>query len=102
VERNSFRFFRESEIIPFQSVDDYLESCEGRGESPEKPDSGQFVVRIDSQLHRVMSHAAEERGPCLNSLIEDRLKESFSLAASGGIAPDRAPHEILALTAAPV
>jgi hypothetical protein len=49
-----------------------------------------------------MSHAAEERGPSLNSLIEDRLKESFSLAASGGIAPERAPHEILALTAAPV
>ena len=50
------------------SVDDYLEFCAERGESPEKPYSGQFVLRIDPRLHRVMSHAAEERGASLNSL----------------------------------
>ena len=72
------------------SVDDYLEFCAERGESPEKPYSGQFVLRIDPQLHRVMSHAAEERGASLNSLIEDRLKESFGLASSRGITLERA------------
>ena len=28
------------------SVDDYLEFCASRGESPDKPFSGQFVLRI--------------------------------------------------------
>jgi predicted HicB family RNase H-like nuclease len=60
------------------SVDDYLEFCAERGESPEKPFSGQFVLRIDPQLHRAMSHAAEERGVSLNSLIEENLKTTFA------------------------
>ena len=34
------------------SVDVYLELCAERGESPEKPYSGQFVLRIDPRLHR--------------------------------------------------
>ncbi len=59
------------------SVDDYLEFCAGRGENPEKPFSGQFVLRIDPQLHRVMSHAAEERGVSLNSLVEEKLRGAF-------------------------
>jgi predicted HicB family RNase H-like nuclease len=72
------------------SVDDYLEFCAERGESPEKPYSGQFVLRIDPQLHRVMSHAAEERGASLNSLIEERLKEAFGLAGSRDYAAKKA------------
>jgi predicted HicB family RNase H-like nuclease len=92
-----------SEVIQafHDSVDDYLEFCAERGESPEKPYSGQFVLRIDPQLHRVMSHAAEERGASLNSLIEDRLKESFGLAGSSGIALERAPQETMAAKRSP-
>jgi predicted HicB family RNase H-like nuclease len=75
------------------SVDDYLEFCAERGESPEKPYSGQFVLRIDPHLHRVMSHAAEERGASLNSLIEERLKESFGLARSKDSGPGGALRE---------
>ena len=41
------------------SVDDYLEFCAERGESPEKPYSGQFVLRIEPRLHGAMAHAAE-------------------------------------------
>lgn len=33
------------------SVDDYLEWCEERNETPEKPFSGRFNLRIDPQLH---------------------------------------------------
>ena len=32
------------------SVDDYLEFCATRGEDPEKPFSGKFVVRIPPEL----------------------------------------------------
>jgi predicted HicB family RNase H-like nuclease len=60
------------------SVDVYLELCAERGESPERPYSGQFVLRIDPHLHRAISHAAEERGLSLNSLIEENLKTTFA------------------------
>jgi predicted HicB family RNase H-like nuclease len=59
------------------SVDDYLEFCARRGKDPEKPYSGQFILRIDPKLHRAMSHAAEERGVSLNSLIQEKLAEAF-------------------------
>jgi predicted HicB family RNase H-like nuclease len=59
------------------SVDVYLELCAERGEDPEKPYSGQFILRIDPKLHRVMSQAAEERGVSLNSLVEERLRREF-------------------------
>jgi predicted HicB family RNase H-like nuclease len=78
------------------SVDVYLEFCAKRGESPEKPYSGQFVLRIDPKLHRALSHAAEERGKSLNSLIEEQLAAAFTPggerhpAAPGAAAAGRA------------
>ena len=63
------------------SVDDYLEFCAEQGESPDKAFSGQFVLRIDPQLHRLMSHAAEERGVSLNSLVEEGLRAVFMAPA---------------------
>jgi predicted HicB family RNase H-like nuclease len=59
------------------SVDDYLEFCAQRGTNPEKPFSGQFVLRIDPKLHRAISHAAEERGVSLNALVEESLRAIF-------------------------
>jgi predicted HicB family RNase H-like nuclease len=69
-----------------ESVDVYLELCAERGESPEKPFSGQFILRINSQLHRALSNAAEELGKSLNSLIESHLEEIFLPA--GGVNAD--------------
>ncbi len=34
------------------SVDDYLTFCAERGEEPEKPYSGKFVVRVEPELHK--------------------------------------------------
>jgi predicted HicB family RNase H-like nuclease len=80
------------------SVDDYLEFCAQRGENPEKPYSGQFVLRIDPQLHRALVHAAEARGSSLNALIEETLGGAFlqgqaqpSGAASGPLSRRRPP-----------
>jgi predicted HicB family RNase H-like nuclease len=55
------------------SVDDYLEFCAARGEGPEKPYSGQFVLRIDPRLHRELANAAEEVATSLNAFIESVL-----------------------------
>jgi predicted HicB family RNase H-like nuclease len=59
------------------SVDDYLEFCANRGRAPDKPYSGQFVLRIDPELHRALSHAAEEKGRSLTSLVEETLAAAF-------------------------
>jgi predicted HicB family RNase H-like nuclease len=63
------------------SVDDYLEFCESRGESPEKPYSGHFVLRVPAQLHRALAKEAEERQLSLNALVEETLEEKFLRAA---------------------
>ncbi len=49
------------------SVDDYLEFCETRNESPEKPSSGRFVLRVDPSLHKAIQQSAAAEGKSLNA-----------------------------------
>jgi predicted HicB family RNase H-like nuclease len=63
------------------SVDYYLEFCAQRGKSPEKPYSGQFVLRLKTQLHRKLADLAEIQKTSLNSLIEDALESLVSTSA---------------------
>ncbi|MGC8539277.1 MAG: type II toxin-antitoxin system HicB family antitoxin [Phycisphaerae bacterium] len=65
------------------SVDDYLAFCQKRGESPDKPYSGQFVVRLDPALHRQASIAAETMGSSLNSVVTESLVKSLSGRLAG-------------------
>ena len=65
-----------------ESIDAYLEFCASRGEAPEKPYSGQFVLRIDPTLHRAIAHAAEAKGTSLNTLIESNLRKAFGPVAT--------------------
>jgi len=58
------------------SVDDYLEFCHARGESPDKPYSGQFIVRLQPSLHRRLSMLAEEKGKSLNAVTEELLDKA--------------------------
>ena len=58
------------------SVEDYLEFCRDRGDEPEKPLSGKFVVRLDPSLHRAIAAAAERNGKSLNGWIKERLEEA--------------------------
>lgn len=64
------------------SVDDYLEFCESRGESPEKPYSGRFLLRMEPSFHRYLSYLAENRRESINTLVEHALKAHY------GAAPD--------------
>ncbi len=59
------------------SVDDYLDFCESRGEEPDKPYSGKFVLRVDPALHRKLSALSAEEGTSLNNWISSKL-ESLS------------------------
>jgi len=56
------------------SVDAYLALCAARGEAPEKPYSGKFVVRVKPEFHRTLAAEAETRGTSLNALVETALK----------------------------
>ena len=55
------------------SVEDYLEFCAERGEKPEKPFSGKFLVRIDPDLHQRVFLAAKKMGKSLNQFVADEL-----------------------------
>ena len=57
-----------------ESVDDYLEFCAQRGESPEKPFSGKFVVRLPADLHRKAYIEAKLADKSLNSWVTEVLQ----------------------------
>ncbi|HWL07200.1 MAG TPA: type II toxin-antitoxin system HicB family antitoxin [Planctomicrobium sp.] len=60
-----------------ESVDDYLTFCHERGESPEKPYSGQFITRISPDLHRQVTTAAAITGKSLNAWVADTLESAL-------------------------
>ncbi|QSJ17409.1 type II toxin-antitoxin system HicB family antitoxin [Nostoc sp. UHCC 0702] len=57
----------------YDSVDDYLDFCKERGEEPDKPFSGKFMVRINPELHKKIVIKAKKEGQSLNSIVEKSL-----------------------------
>jgi len=57
-----------------ESIDDYLDFCAQRGESPEKPFSGKFVVRLPAELHRKAYIQAKLSDKSLNGWVTDVLQ----------------------------
>ncbi len=55
------------------SVDDYLDFCRQRGEDPDRPCSGKFVVRVSPDLHRRLSMQASAERKSLNTVVEQCL-----------------------------
>ncbi len=55
------------------SVEDYLEFCSERNETPNQPFSGDLVVRISPELHRRLYKKAKHSGKSLDSIIEESL-----------------------------
>lgn len=58
------------------SVDDYLAFCAERGEAPDKPCSGKFMLRISPELHRKASALAEASGKSLNAWVAECVERS--------------------------
>jgi predicted HicB family RNase H-like nuclease len=56
------------------SIDDYLAFCEERGAAPEKPYSGNFLVRVDPGLHRKAAIRAAAEGVSLNAWIARQIE----------------------------
>ena len=56
------------------SIDDYLEFCAERGETPEKPYSGKFMVRIKPELHKAVAMHAKIENKSVNAWVHDALE----------------------------
>ena len=59
-----------------ESVDDYLDFCAERGESPEKPYSGKFMVRLEPELHKMLAIRARKERKSLNAWVHDTLAQA--------------------------
>ncbi len=58
------------------SVEDYLEFCSERGEKPEKPFSGKFIIRIKPELHQKIALKAKIEDKSMNNWIEELLEKA--------------------------
>lgn len=61
-----------------ESVDDYLAYCTERGEEPEKPYSGRFVLRMPPRLHRKVAVAAKKNDVSMNDWIVAAIERYFA------------------------
>jgi predicted HicB family RNase H-like nuclease len=58
------------------SVKDYLEFCAKRGEEPDRPVSGKFVVRVTPEIHSRVAGAAVREGVSMNQWVAKVLERA--------------------------
>jgi predicted HicB family RNase H-like nuclease len=49
-----------------EAVDNYLAACEKLGQEPNKPYSGNLMLRIPAEIHAAVASAAEASGKSIN------------------------------------
>jgi predicted HicB family RNase H-like nuclease len=59
-----------------ESIDDYIETCQKIGKSPEKPVTGKLSLRVTPELHIQAMIKAKEAGQSLNQWAVNVLKEA--------------------------
>ena len=59
-----------------ESIEDYLEFCAERGENPEKPYSGKFLIRIGPELHKNLAIQARNNSTSLNAWVTEALNKA--------------------------
>jgi predicted HicB family RNase H-like nuclease len=68
-----------------ESIDDYLAFCAERGEAPDKPYSGRFLVRTSPELHRQLVNKALHSDVSLNQLVVDVLAAGVATAGQTSV-----------------
>ena len=62
------------------SIDDYLDFCNGRGEIPSKKTySGRVLLRVNSSLYNKLVNEASRRKISLNQLVTNIINKSIVL-----------------------
>jgi predicted HicB family RNase H-like nuclease len=54
-----------------EAVDFYLDSCAEKGEAPNKPFTGRFVVRVSPELHSAIAMAAKRDRKSINAWVAE-------------------------------
>lgn len=67
-----------------EAIDDYLDLCAERGEEPEKPFSGKFVLRLDADLHREIALRSARERKSLNAWIVGVVSAALGIAEPQG------------------
>ena len=58
-----------------EAVDDYLETCEKLNRTPQKPYSGNLMLRLPPDVHAKIAMAAEVSGKSINQWTTETLTE---------------------------
>lgn len=66
-----------------EAVDDYLQTCEALGDTPDTPCKGTFNVRVGATLHRDVAVIARNRGQSLNEFVCGALTYAVQNAEHG-------------------
>jgi predicted HicB family RNase H-like nuclease len=59
-----------------EAVDDYIDTCARVGKDPQKPYSGNMMLRVGPEVHSKAALAAELSGKSLNQWSEEVLAEA--------------------------
>lgn len=65
------------------SVEDYLQFCKERGEDPDKPYSGNLLIRGSPELHRDIAAAAAKAHTSMNDWASSTLERAARRALGG-------------------
>jgi predicted HicB family RNase H-like nuclease len=69
-----------------EAVDDYLDVAMKSGKRPEKPFSGQIMVRVAPEVHANAARAAELSGKSLAKWTEEVLREAAERKVRAAVA----------------
>lgn len=59
-----------------KSMEVYFAFCKEEGDEPEQPFSGKFLLRVDPDVHRAITRAADREGMSINSWAEFQLERA--------------------------
>ena len=62
-----------------EAIDHYLQSCQERGVTPERPYSGKLVLRMSPELHGLVAEKAADLGESINEYINFALQQAVLL-----------------------
>lgn len=82
------------------SLDDYLQMCAERGEVPERPYSGKFLLRLDPRVHREIAIAAVRAGKSINALTNELLNAAIRREGEAALSAGQARSTSNALATA--
>lgn len=61
-----------------EAVDDYLETCEKLGRAPQKPYSGNLMLRVSPDIHAAVATAAEVSGKSINQWAAETFEKAVA------------------------